>query len=90
MQGLKGLYSMCTSYKCTSIQSTLDRNTRAVQFIVHQILRDKYAWDILFLIPCTAVHLLTVNSETKIVSSLKKAYSSEGVSTLDVVKKLNS
>ena len=39
---------------------------------------------------CTAVHLLTVNSETKIVSSLKKAYSSEGVSTLDVVKKLNS
>ena len=84
---------MCTSYKCTSIQSTLDRNTKAVQFIVHQILnllRDKYAWDILFLIPCTAVHLLTVNSETKIVSSLKKAYSSEGVSTLDVVGKLNS
>ncbi len=32
----------------------------------------------------TAVHLLTDNSKTKVVSSLKKAYPSEGVSTLNV------
>ena len=32
----------------------------------------------------TTVHLLSDNNETKVVSSLKMAYSSEGVSTLNV------
>ena len=36
----------------------------------------------------TAVHLSTDNSEIKVVSSLKKAYSSEGVPTLNVASKV--
>ena len=36
----------------------------------------------------TAVHLLTDNSEIKVVSSLKKDYSSEGVPTLNVASKV--
>ena len=36
----------------------------------------------------TAVYLLTNSSETKVVSNLKKAYSSEGVPTLNVASKV--
>jgi hypothetical protein len=36
----------------------------------------------------TAVHLSANNSKTKVVSSLKKAYPSEGVSTLNVAGKI--
>ena len=36
----------------------------------------------------TAVHLSTNNSKMKVVASLKKAYSSEGVSTLNVAGKV--
>jgi hypothetical protein len=36
----------------------------------------------------TAVHLSADNSKTKVVSSLKKAYPSEGVSTLNVAGKV--
>ena len=35
----------------------------------------------------TAVHLSTNSSETKVVTNLKKAYSSEGVPTLNVASK---